>query len=615
MTSSLEVARPVVYRFDRFELLPETEELRKNGTRIHLPPQPFRVLLLLVQRSGEIVTREEIQEALWGSEVFVDYEQGINTAIRRIRFALNDNAETPRFLQTLPRRGYCFVMPVERVVAAGPSPAPAPQTLHVVEAWTAPPQPQQPRRFARFAPLLVLIALLFATRAPHGMQRPAPAQKPAMRVAVGPVTIDRMRPAAIDANRVAGELRAHLARLQPQLIHVVAPGEPADVRIEGVLQDAGSAIQIDARIIETHTGRAVRTETINREGDASDFPLEIALRLTQAVAAQYIPPGREEPIVRTKVSPAVSAMYREARNLRARPQPQQDMDGALVRFQKAVEIEPKFAEAWSGIGDIWSERATAWFGESRAVALTQARIALERSIALDPKGPEALNDYGRLLMQHDRDYAAAETWLRRAIAADPEYTHSHFNLASLLAAMGEHERAIEAFRQVQRLDPNQWVPSGQLGFLYLMGHRYDDAMAEYRSALLVGRNPFAARWGMMWSAMAMRRWDVAARSLAAVLEEPVDLGDHPDSGARYREEFRRLEPILLARERAKRLDPYILACYYSMLQDSDRAFQSLDKAIADNSLMAIYTYVDPRLEFIRADPRFEERLVRLAFRR
>ena len=120
MTSAVPIAHSVVYRFDRFELVPETEELRKNGTRIHLPPQPFRVLQLLVERAGEIVTREEIQRTLWGDEVFVDYEQGINTAIRRIRFALNDNAEMPRFLQTLPRRGYCFVGRVE-VVASAPA--------------------------------------------------------------------------------------------------------------------------------------------------------------------------------------------------------------------------------------------------------------------------------------------------------------------------------------------------------------------------------------------------------------------------------------------------------------------------------------------------------------
>jgi DNA-binding winged helix-turn-helix (wHTH) protein/Tfp pilus assembly protein PilF len=612
MTSVLLLPRPVAYRFDRFELLPDAEELRKNGVRIHLPPQPFQVLLLLVQRAGEIVTREEIQEQLWGSEVFVDFEQGINTAIRRIRFALNDHAETPRFLQTLPRRGYCFLAPVERVVPAEPAvEVPVEVTaepLREVEPWV----PESRRSFARYAAALVALAMLFFSRAPHEM--PVAAARPVLRIAIGAVGVDRTRKPPVDPRRIADELQTHLSRLQPHMVGVIDRGA-SDITVETTLQEAASAIRVGVRVVETRSGKVIWSETFNREGDATDFPLEIALRITQWVGSRYIPEGREEPLLRSVVSPAALALYREARALAFRPMPQQDLDGALVRLQKAVQLEPEFAEAWSAIGDIWSERAEAWMGESRAVALTQARIALERSIAIDPKGAEALNDYGRLLLQHDRNYAAAETWLRRAIAADPDYIHSYFNLAVLLSAMGQHDAALASFRQLQLHDPNSFVPSVNLAFLYLMAQRPDDAMAEYRAAVLVDRNPFQTRWGMMWSAMAMRRWDIAARSLAAVLEEPVDLGTQADSGARYREEFRRLEPILLARERGRRLDPYVLACFYAQLHDSDRAFAALDRAIQDSSTLAIYTFVDPRLEYIRTDPRFEARLERLGFRR
>lgn len=614
MTSVLPIPRPAAYRFDRFELLPEAEELRKNGVRIHLPPQPFRVLLLLVERAGEIVTREEIQEQLWGSEVFVDFEQGINTAIRRIRFALNDHAETPRFLQTLPRRGYCFLGPVERVVPAVEAPVEGiGEPLRVVEPWVPEaPEAARPRSFARVAAVLAALAMLLFSRAPREL--PVAAARPALRIAIGAVGVDRTRRPPLDPRRVADELQMHLSRLQPHMVGVVNKG-PSDITIETALQDATGAIRASARIVETRTGKVVWSETFNREGDAADFPLEIALRITQAVGSRYIPEGREEPLVRTPVGPAALALYREARALASRPLPQQDLDGALVRLQKAVQLEPELAEAWSAIGDVWSERAEAWMGESRAVALTQARIALERSIALDPEGAEALNDYGRLLLQHDRNYAAAETWLRRAIAADPDYIHPYFNLAVLQSAMGQHDAALASFRQLQLRDPNSFVPSVNLAFLYLMAQRPDDAMAEYRAAVLVDRNPFQTRWGIMWAAMASRRWDVAARSLAAILEEPVDLGDHADSGARFREEFRRLEPILLARERGRRLDPYVLACFYSQLHDADRAFAALDRSIQDRSVLAVYTFVDPRLEFIRTDPRFEARLERLGFRR
>jgi DNA-binding winged helix-turn-helix (wHTH) protein len=143
--------------FDRFELLPESGELRKQGTLIHLAPQPFRVLMLLIQRAGQIVTREEIQAELWSSDTFVSFEQGINAAIRRIRFALNDRAETPRFLQTWPRRGYCFIAPVERIVAVPPQRT-VPETA---------PEPWWRTSAARIAlALTAASALLFATGRP-----------------------------------------------------------------------------------------------------------------------------------------------------------------------------------------------------------------------------------------------------------------------------------------------------------------------------------------------------------------------------------------------------------------------------------------------------------------
>ena len=605
LSSAVPLPRRVAYRFDRFELLPETEELRKNGTRIRLPRQPYRLLLLLVARAGKVVTREEIQEALWSSDVFVDYEQGINAAIRRIRFALNDNAETPRFLQTVPRRGYCFLVAVEEIDIDSAS-AGAP-----VEDEPAAVAPLR-RSPSRVAAWLAALLMLFATRAPRDPSVQA-GVRPSLRIAIGPIVADPSRKPPLDPRRITDELQTHLARLQPHMIGI-ADGA-GDLRVEGTLQDAGTAIRLNARIVETKTGRVIWTETLNREGDATDFPLEIALRIGQAIGSRYIPEGREQPLVHSVVRPEALALYREARVLSTKPLPQQDLDGALMRMQKAVQMEPEFAEAWSGIGDIWSERADAWMGESRTVALTQARVALERALDLDPNCAEALNDYGRLLMQHDRNYAAAEELLRRAIAADPDYIHSYFNLAVLLTAMGEYDAGLATFRQLQLRDPNSFVPSVNLAFLYLLAQRPDDAMAEYRASLLVDRNPFQARWGMMWSSMAARRWDVASRTLAAVLEEPVHLGGHPDSGSRYREEFHRLEPILLTRERGNRLDPYVLACFYATLHDSDRAFAALDRAIADNSILAIYTFVDPRLDFLRTDPRMEARLEKLGFRR
>jgi DNA-binding winged helix-turn-helix (wHTH) protein len=108
---------PSLLRFGVFELDLRTGHLRKTGSLINLSPQPFRILVLLASSPGQLITREEIQRQIWGSDIFVDFDQGLNFAIKKIRAALGDDAETPRYIETLPRRGYRFIAPVEAVPA------------------------------------------------------------------------------------------------------------------------------------------------------------------------------------------------------------------------------------------------------------------------------------------------------------------------------------------------------------------------------------------------------------------------------------------------------------------------------------------------------------------
>jgi DNA-binding winged helix-turn-helix (wHTH) protein/Flp pilus assembly protein TadD len=623
MSSSPETVPPVVYRFDRFELLPDLGELRKRGTRLHIAPQPFRVLQLLIERAGEVVTREEIQEALWASGTFVDHEQGINTAIRRIRFVLNDNAETPRFLQTVPRRGYCFVAAVERVsptnVAAAWLEATLSPPLQLVEppapvaAPWPPAEPQPRRRTSLVAAIAAAAVLLLAERGSHRAVEAAPA---ALRIAIAPLRIDPALAPALDPRRVSEELQTSLARVQPKRIRVVPPGARADLRIETTLQNAGDVTRAHVRLVDGRTGAEVWTEKINRKsGRADDFPIEIALRVTRAVTERYSPPPHYEPVLRTHVSPRALALYRQARVLRGGPAARSDLDGALAHFHKAVALEPRFAEAWSGIGNIWSERAGASSGEARTKAIAQARPAMERALRLDPRNVEALNDYARIVMMRDRAYAAAEIHLRRALEADPEYLPTYMTLALLQAAMGQNEQAIATFRRVQELAPAYHVPSPYLAYLYLMAQRPDDAMAEYHASLLTSRVPFVSHSGLMWSAIMAGRWEDAGQWLAAVLEEPVDLGNDPDRAASFRRELRRLEPKLLAREQTGRLDPYTMVVFYTACNENDLALAALDRAIAGESLNAIYAFVDPRLDALRSDPRLDARLQKLGFGR
>lgn len=567
-----------VYRFGRFELRPDAEELRKNGVAIHLPHQPLRILTLLIARAGEIVTREEIRAAVWGDDTFVDYEQGINTAIRQIRYALNDTAEAPRFLQTVPRRGYRFVAAVERIVPedllatfeAAVVPPPEPQPVVVIEE-----EAPQPRRVRRRDVAAVALALLVAFVAFALVRtRDDREEKPGVDIAVMPFRAIGRLPIGVDARSYTEELTTRVTQLHPERIRVGTMAG-ADVLIEGTLQrSAGDHVRVIVRGVDARTRAQLWAETYERTD-----PAIVALRITRLLAQRHLPEPRFEPLMRTNVSPQARDLYKQARTERNRPRAQRDLDRAMRLFHEALKLEPKFAEAWSGIGDIHAERRQ----------IEEARAALKRAIQLDPQCAEAQNDLALILMEHDRRYGAAEDALRRAIAADPEYIDAHFNLAVLLTAVGQHEAAITQMRKVQQLAPLRFVPSIASAVMYFHARRFDEAEAEYRACIGMQQSPTIARWGL-------RSIEVAR-----------------DANKGRTESFRQAERALLEERRAGRLDEYILASFYAQSCQHDRAFELLDVAIAKRAPLTVYLYVDPRFDNLREDPRFAARLKTLGF--
>jgi DNA-binding winged helix-turn-helix (wHTH) protein/tetratricopeptide (TPR) repeat protein len=610
----------VIYRFDRFELSTETGQLRKQGVLVHLGPKPFRALLLLASRAGNIVTREEMQDALWGSETFVDFDQGLNAVIRRIRFALNDQAETPRFVQTIPRRGYCFLVNVERVEPSDASKvwettAASPLATEPPPASTSAVTPRLATRAAlAFTLAITLAATLLATRGPHKVASAGANATGALRIAIGPVIIDSPG-SDFDPRGLSGELHRFLSRLPPERVRVVTPGSPADLRIDTALRKTTEGISADARLTELSTGRQVWRESLHRTGDPTDFSLEVAIRVTRTVIHLYVPRRSRESPVRTPVSPRAMALYREAQAIRNRPVPQLDYKRAVKLLEQAVALEPRFVEAWSALGDIWTVRSILWKGNSRKEAIVQARTTLDRAIALDPQCADALNNRGVLLMMFERSFREAETALRAAIHADPALAETRVNLAMLLAAIGRHEESVSQIQRAQQLDPAWMLPSPALGFLYLMGNRYGDAYAEYRASLASLREPQQARWGMASVAIAAGRWDDAAQALSAATGDRIVLpGDAAERNQELRRQFRLLEERLPSMG-TEAVDPYTMACFHAQSGDADRAFAALDRAAKIEQGDTMFAYVDPRLDSIRNDPRFPGYLVRFGLLR
>ncbi|HEX6083874.1 MAG TPA: winged helix-turn-helix domain-containing protein [Thermoanaerobaculia bacterium] len=574
----------MVLRFGPFELDSETGELRRSGLVLRLPHQPTRLLLLFVRRAGEVVTREEIQQELWGSETHVDFEQGINAAIRQIRHHLGDNAEAPRYLKTIPRRGYVWIA----VVEGAPPEAPAAIALPPPRNWR---------------PILIASLILFvAMAAVFRLAQP----KNRRTIAIVPFRALGALPPGTDPNVFTHELRATvgaLPRKHLQLVEHSSNGD-AQVRLEGTVQRDGDRVRVVVHCIDNISRTQLWTKTHERPiGQHADVAMQAAHHVAHEVAHCFLPPPRREPLLRTQVSPRVLELYRNARVEMLRTVPDANGDRALALFEEALRAEPRFAEAISGLADVWVQRSAMMAPPVRHQAAKLTRQYAQRALALQPGNVEAHNALGLLALQYDWDLAAAERHLRAAVKADPEYVFAQYNLSVVLVARGEFDAALEAFEQARALDPVDFDLHPVEGMMYLRARRYEEAIARYRE---MGRfrDSQPAWWGILWAAAKRRDWEEAT----AVLRPMLDLPPRPRGTAATEQEFcdlfARIEPIVLNGRERGTFDHFHVAAYYSLRGDLDRAFAALDRAIAVRSPGIAYVMVDPRFDAVRDDPRY-----------
>lgn len=557
-------------RFGPFELDPDREELKRAGVTLRLSGQPFQILLLLARRAGEVVTREEIQAAIWGDDANGGFEQGINTAIRQIRMVLDDHAEAPRYVRTIPRRGYVFIAAVER----GERPQRA-RSRTIVAAATA-----------------VLFAIAFFSNFNR-----APA---ARTFAVHPFRTIGAN-AGIDERAFAEELRAAIAALPAHDVTLLTSGNRADVVIDGTVQRTGSGVRVIVSGIDARSRAQLWSETYERPGDSTDgIAIETAHRVAQAIARRYLPAPRHEPVVLSDARPQALEPYRKGRAER-----QRDPHRAQRFFEAALVAQPRFAEAWSALADIWAERGLDASPNARPAAARAAKEYARRALALQPRNAEAWSALGMIAFQYDYDLPAADDAFRRATLYDAGYSDAHVNLAVASTARGQFNDAMRELAIARQLDPAEFDVRPMVAELDLHARRYDDSLARYRESLALNRDASSLLFGMLSVYVAQRRWPEAietCRRIAA--QKGIPNRVVPSTAEGFRDVCRDLEPIILEASRRGLVCDYFVAAYYAELGDRQRALARLEGAIANHAPAVAYALVDPRLDPLRSDPRF-----------
>ena len=413
---------PLILRFDAFELDTAAGELRKSGDRIKLPPQPFRVLELLVRRSGEVVTRDEIRERIWRDDTFVDFEQGLNFCIRQIREAVGDTAGAPRFIETLPRRGYRFLLPVET------------------------PLPVQAKALTR---LIVL---------PFRILRPDPETDFLAFSLPDALTtsLSALKSVVVRSSLAASRFAA------TQDLKTIAAEADVDLIVTGTLLAAGDEIRVTAQLTEAASGTLVCSHA-TQVSIGNVFHLQDELTECMVNALSLPLSAREQSVLKQDVPSSAKAYEFFLRGNQFSRDPKQ-WSAARDLYLKCVEADPCYAPAWARLGRIHHVMAK-YLPTGARQGLERSETAFRQALDLNPDLAIAHKFYAQLEVDLGRASDAITRLLPRAQGAvDPELFAglvSPLRYCGLLeASVAAHSRAVALEPKIRTSVPHTWFLQG-----------------------------------------------------------------------------------------------------------------------------------------------------------
>jgi TolB-like protein/DNA-binding winged helix-turn-helix (wHTH) protein/tetratricopeptide (TPR) repeat protein len=601
-----------VLRFSDFEVDPHAGELRRrDGTKIKLQQQPFRVLGLLLQRAGDVVTREELRQAIWPAGTFVEFNLGLDTAIYRLRTALGDSAETPRFIETLPRRGYRFVARVEGVVVLPPTP---PVSKH--------------RRITRR--VSIALGALFALTGGFVLSRRAVTPlrlsgAPGHSVAVLPfvnLSPDRndeyfsegiseelsMALHNVPGLRVVGRASTLAVRNKNLSDHEVGETLNADALVEGTLRRAHDRVRVSVQLVNAGTGYQIWSDEYERDvkdvfaaEDQISRAIVKALQVTLAAGAD----GRL--VMRSTVSAEAHDLYLKGRYFFGRRAEPGMLQKSVTYFERATRADSLYAAAYSGLSDAHSVLSI-WGYEAPREGFPRAEAAALRALRLDSTIAEAHTSLGIVSLFYDWDWATAERELTRAIAVDPQYAQAYLFHAWYFATLGRSSEAVVAVEHARDLDPLSVILNARVGTMLILARRYEEATAELRKTLeLDSTAPMA--YAQLAKAEVLQ--GKCADALAAIRFIPPAFPGSEGGIVGYayavcgnRPRALRIVSSWETRARHEYIHPWKIAQVYMALGDNDHAFLWLERGIRERDPDVPLLNIDPLVDGIRRDPRF-----------
>jgi len=630
-------------RFGTFELNVRTGELVSIGTepvepesaKVLLREQPFRILRILVERQGQLVTRQEIRQILWPNDTFVDYERSINVAMAILRKALADDADHPKYIETLARRGYRLIAPVEwqqnSTAAQSPLGSLA-ETPPGVEGPMGEREPRTPKHWGKAAVVAAcaVILVVVGTMTRRHFQSTARARSEKIMLAVLPfenLTGDPSKEYLADG--LTEETISELGRLKPEQLGVIARtsvmgykhkdtrldqiGRDLSVQyvLENSLRESGNHIRLTSQLIQvkdqTHLWSRdydyPAKDILSIEDDvAKAVAHEIRLRLTSQQQAELAQPHRVNP---EAFDAYLQGYYFFERNT------DKDTEMAGKYYERATQLDPSYALAWVGLSRVRKWQAMQGLIPSEEGNLL-AREAVERALALNPNLAEAHTEMGRIKRQLDFDWAGGDASYQRAVELEPGNPEAVSAAASSAASLGRFDEALRLNRRAVDLDPlnaGSWETLAETEFFT---GQLDEAVADVKKSLQLNPDVFLGPLMLGKIYVLQGRPQDALPEIERVRDESqraflfaiafYTLGRKQESDAALSELTTKYQQ-----------NTYRIAEVYAFRNQSDEAFEWLDRAYGQRNAGLILAKVDPLLKSLRHDPRYAALLKKLNF--
>ena len=561
-------------RFGEFELDEQTLELRRNGTRVRIQQQPTRVLAFLLNHQGKLVMRQQLQDAIWGQGTFVDFEQNLNFCIRQIRITLDDHAERPRFVETLPRLGYRFIGPVEIIGNGGPT-----ATRSRIRIGVLP-----------IEDLGGVAEDYFAIGLTEDMISALSHIDPArLRVTVGPRS-----PGGILA-------KEELDRLQREF--------DLDYLLRGSVRRSAEAIRVTAQLLDLSDKSVLWSEVYDRKSsDLLGVQEEVTRRVSASLALELLPGAAVGSRKYARSSDAYDA-YLKGRFFWHKMTPDATRR-SIANFNEALAIDPDFAPAYAGLADCYAQMGSIRLGMLKPFeALNKARTYLQRAMELDDTMAEAHCTSALIKIWYDFDWAGAEREFKVATSLDPGQVTALLWQSLYLSAMGRHQEAIASVQRARDSEPLSPIVNMYLGVAQTHAGQYDLAIRQLNQTIELDPNNYRT---FMFLGRTLA-W--AGRNDEALAAFQKALSINPDNlealafmgalkaGAGDRQGALKIMKRVIAA--GTKCEPAILVAHIlAKLGEASQMFEWLQRSVEQRSTPIYLVLICEEFRPFRSDPRF-----------